>query len=107
MSVVCRGSVNLNRLILVGNFVFFSFISEMKAPSDYPKALFLLQGTDTIMYIVTAVVIYYYGGQNVTSPALGSTSPLISKIAYGIAIPTVSVLFLSLRAGILITLMIW
>lgn len=74
---------------LVGNFVFFSFISEMKVPSDYPKALFLLQSTDTMMYIVAAVVIYYYGGKSVTSPALGSTGPLISKIAYGIAIPTV------------------
>lgn len=97
-----RHHVNRN-CPLVGNFVFFSFISEMKAPSDYPKALFLLTGTDTSMYIVAAVVIYYYGGQNVTSPALGSTSPLISKIAYGIAIPTVSELFFSFTDSILIT----
>lgn len=61
----------------------------MKVPNDYPKALFLLQTTDTTMYIVTAVVIYYFGGKEVQSPALGSAGPLISKIAYGVAIPTV------------------
>lgn len=61
----------------------------MKTPTDYPKTLYMLQFTDTSMYVVAAVVIYYYGGREVKSPALGSTSPLISKIAYGIAIPTV------------------
>lgn len=68
---------------------FFGFISEMEIPTDYPKTLYMLQATDTSMYVITAVVIYYYGGKEVESPALGSTSPLISKIAYGIAIPTV------------------
>lgn len=67
----------------------------MKAPSDYPKALYLLQTTDTSMYIVSSVVIYYYGGKNVTSPALGSAGPLISKIAYGVSIPTVRSTYLS------------
>ena len=61
----------------------------MQVPTDYPKALFLLQTTDTTMYIVTAVVIYYFGGREVQSPALGSAGPVISKIAYGVAIPTV------------------
>ncbi|PLB51048.1 amino acid transporter [Aspergillus steynii IBT 23096] len=72
-----------------GHVAFFGFISEMETPTDYPKTLYLLQGTDTSMYVVTAVVIYYYGGKEVKSPALGSTSLLISKIAYGIAIPTI------------------
>jgi hypothetical protein len=64
----------------------------MKTPSDYPKTLYMLQFTDTIMYLVAAVVIYRYGGEAVASPALGSTGPLMSKIAYGIAIPTVGAL---------------
>ncbi|KAH8429636.1 uncharacterized protein LDX57_007308 [Aspergillus melleus] len=72
-----------------GHVAFFGFISEMKTPTDYPKTLYMLQITDTSMYVVTAVVIYYYGGKDVKSPALGSTSPLIAKIAYGIAIPTI------------------
>ena len=72
-----------------GHVAFFSFISELKKPEDYPKALFLLQGADTSMYVLVAIVIYCYAGERVTSPALGSTSPLLRKIAYGVAIPTI------------------
>ncbi|KAA8649321.1 uncharacterized protein ATNIH1004_005222 [Aspergillus tanneri] len=72
-----------------GNVAFFGFISELKDPKEYPKALALLQGTDTILYIVVAVVIYVYAGDEVTSPALGSASPVVRKVAYGIALPTI------------------
>lgn len=41
------------------------------------------------MYLIVAVVTYRYAGASVASPALGSTSPLLQKIAYGIAIPTI------------------
>ena len=72
-----------------GHVAFFGFISEMEVASDYPKALFMLQGFDTILYIVSAIVIYRYGGESVQSPALGSTGPIVSKVAYGIAAPTI------------------
>jgi hypothetical protein len=36
-------------------------------------------------------VIYYYAGPLVASPALGSASPLVSKICFGIALPTIVV----------------
>ena len=68
---------------------FFSFISELKNPKDFPKALALLQVSDITMYIVVAVVVYCYGGNDVASPALGAAGPVVKKIAYGIAIPTV------------------
>ena len=73
-----------------GHVAFFSFISELKDPNDYPKALFFLQGWDISMYIVAAIVIYRYGGPDVSSPSLGSTAPVVQKVAYGIALPTVS-----------------
>lgn len=41
------------------------------------------------MYIIVAIVTYRYAGTDVASPALGSTSPLLRKLAYGIAIPTI------------------
>lgn len=63
----------------------------MKVPTDYPKTLYLLQITDTSMYVVAAVVIYIYGGKDVKSPALSSTHPITAKVAYGIAIPTVRI----------------
>lgn len=72
-----------------GHVAFFSFISELKKPEEYPKSLFLLQGVDTSMYIIAAIVIYRYAGADVASPALGSTKPIIQKVAYGIAIPTI------------------
>jgi hypothetical protein len=40
------------------------------------------------MYIIASVVIYYYAGTNVASPALDSASPIIRKVAYGAATPT-------------------
>jgi len=68
---------------------FFSFISELKDPKEFPKALALLQVCDITMYIVVAVVVYRYGGVGVASPALGAAGPLVKKITFGLAIPTV------------------
>ncbi|KAI5818690.1 amino acid transporter [Pyronema omphalodes] len=72
-----------------GHVAFFTLFSEMKRPQDFHKALLTLQISDTLLYTVTAIVIYYYTGDKVTSPALGSTSVLLAKIAYGFAIPTI------------------
>jgi hypothetical protein len=41
--------------------------------------------------MLISVVIYYYAGPLVASPALGSASPLVSKICFGIALPTIIV----------------
>ena len=50
----------------------------------------MLQITDTSLYVVAAVVIYYYAGSGVTSPALGSAAPdVVKKVGWGIAIPTI------------------
>lgn len=68
---------------------FFGLLAEMREPRDFPKALYMLQTFEIIFYTVAAVVIYYYAGQDVTSPALGSAGPVLKKVAYGIAIPTV------------------
>lgn len=42
-------------------------------------------------YALVAIVIYYYGGADVESPALSSIPPLFAKIAYGLAFPTIVV----------------
>lgn len=49
----------------------------------------MLQGFEIALYVAASVVIYYYVGNGVTSPAFGSAGPLMAKIAYGIAIPTI------------------
>ena len=43
------------------------------------------------MYLLFAIICYRYAGPTVASPALGSTSILLRKIGYGIAIPTIVV----------------
>lgn len=73
-----------------GHAAFFGIMAELEDPRDYPKAICLLQGLDISLYIIAAIVIYRFTGADVASPALGSAGPLISKIAYGIALPTVS-----------------
>lgn len=72
-----------------GHVTFFSFISEMKEPGKYMKALYLLQGVDVSLYLIVAVVTYRYAGADVASPALGSTSGILPKLAYGIGVPTI------------------
>ena len=72
---------------------FFGLLAEMEEPRDFPKALIMLQTFEIVFYTVAAVVIYYYVGQEVTSPALGSAGPVLKKVAYGIAIPTVCLVF--------------
>ncbi|KAJ5754475.1 Amino acid transporter transmembrane [Penicillium manginii] len=73
----------------VSHNTFFTFIAELKDPKDFPKALALLQTVDMTLYIIAAVVIYRFAGADVTSPALGSAGPLIARIAYGVALPTI------------------
>ncbi|KAI5468162.1 transmembrane amino acid transporter protein-domain-containing protein [Mariannaea sp. PMI_226] len=68
---------------------FFTFMAELKNPKDFPKALALLQTIDISLYIITSVVIYRYVGEDVKSPALSSAGATVSKICYGVALPTI------------------
>ncbi|PLN86022.1 transmembrane amino acid transporter protein-domain-containing protein [Aspergillus taichungensis] len=68
---------------------FFNIMAELKDPKDFTKALALTQSLDISLYLIAAVVIYYYVGDDVPSPALGAAGPVVSKVAYGIALPTI------------------
>ncbi|SPQ24395.1 9e913667-6668-4786-bfba-0f1c4a68793d [Thermothielavioides terrestris] len=73
-----------------GHSCFFSVMSELKQPNDWPKALMLLQLSDTVLYIVVSVVIYVYVGPDVPSPALSAAgSVVVRKVIWGIAMPTI------------------
>ncbi|KAJ5218171.1 uncharacterized protein N7498_000270 [Penicillium cinerascens] len=72
-----------------GHAAFFGLMAELKDPRDFTKSLCLLQGFDISLYLVASVVIYRYAGDGVTSPALGSASPVVAKVAYGLALPTI------------------
>lgn len=79
-----------------GHVSFFAFISEFKNPQEFPKALYVLQFADTALYITASIVIYYYAWDpvkgGIASPAIGAiANNTVLRIAWGIAIPTVSV----------------
>ncbi|KAI4914193.1 hypothetical protein J4E85_010705 [Alternaria conjuncta] len=76
---------------VTGHVAFFSFQSELEDPRDFRKALIFEQGIAVTFYMLISVIIYYYAGPLVASPALGSASPLVSKICFGIALPTIIV----------------
>ncbi|EPQ55513.1 hypothetical protein GLOTRDRAFT_60231 [Gloeophyllum trabeum ATCC 11539] len=72
-----------------GHVAFLTFISEMKDPRDFPKALYALQIADTTLYLIVGIVVYAFTGANTVSPALGNTGRTLRKVAYGIALPTI------------------
>lgn len=72
-----------------GHVAFLTFISEMKRPVDFPKALYALQIADTTLYLVVGIVVYAFAGANTVSPALGNTGATLRRVAYGIALPTI------------------
>lgn len=70
-----------------GTPAFFSIASEMCDPRHYTKALVVCQTVISTAYIVVGIVVYYYCGTYVSSPALGSAGPVVKKVADGIALP--------------------
>lgn len=72
-----------------GHVAWLSFISEFRHPEEFPKALVLLQSIDTTLYVIAALVIYRFAGESVPAPALNANSPIVSKVAWGIAMPTI------------------
>lgn len=70
-----------------GTPAFFSIVSEMREPKHYTRSLIICQSVVTITYITIGIVVYYYCGSYVASPALGSAGRLVKKICYGFALP--------------------
>lgn len=67
----------------------FSFMDEMHTPKDYIKSVWALGLIEIFIYTVTGALVYVFVGSNVESPALLSASHLVSRIAFGVAIPVV------------------
>lgn len=68
----------------------------MRDPKYYTRSLIICQGSVTAVYITIGVVVYYFCGSYVASPALGSAGATMKKISYGFAIP-----------GLLVTVMLF
>ncbi|KAI1832567.1 hypothetical protein DTO013E5_9774 [Penicillium roqueforti] len=79
-----------------GTPAFFSIVSEMRDPKYYTRSLIICQSSVTAVYVTIGVVVYYYCGSYVASPALGSAGDTMKKVSYGFAIP-----------GLLVTVMLF
>ncbi|KAL2829361.1 putative amino acid transporter [Aspergillus pseudoustus] len=81
--------------------IYFSIAAEMREPRHFTRSLVIAQIVSTLIYATIGIVVYYYCGSYVASPALGSAGPLIKKVAYGIALPglmVTSTLFIHLSS---------
>ncbi|KAI1389116.1 transmembrane amino acid transporter protein-domain-containing protein [Hypoxylon trugodes] len=83
--------------VAVSNIVFaysfaicqFSFMDEMHTPKHFVKSIWALGLIEIFIYTLTGALIYAFVGQGVKSPSLLSAGTLISKIAFGIALPVI------------------
>lgn len=66
---------------------YFNIISEMRNPRVYSRSVFMSQGFITAIYIAIGIVVYYFCGSYVASPALGSAGDTMKKVCYGLALP--------------------
>lgn len=85
--IQAMGAINSFIFAYAGTPGFFAIISEMREPKDYNKAMFTCQGVMTATYLLVGIVVYYYCGSFVASPALGSAGPLLKRVCYGLALP--------------------
>jgi amino acid transporter len=70
-----------------GTPAFFQIAAEMREPRHYTRSLLTCQSIVTVTYITIGIVVYYYCGSYVASPALGSAGVLMKKVCYGFALP--------------------
>ncbi|KAF2166681.1 hypothetical protein M409DRAFT_23312 [Zasmidium cellare ATCC 36951] len=70
-----------------GTPAFFSIVSEMREPRQYGRSMAICQTIVTVLYLAIGIVVYYYCGSYVASPALGSAGTLFKRICYGLALP--------------------
>ncbi len=67
----------------------YSFMAEMHTPSDYVKSITMLGIIEIILYTLTGAIIYSFVGVDVSSPAILSGPKVISRVAFGIALPVI------------------
>ncbi|KAI0019431.1 transmembrane amino acid transporter protein-domain-containing protein [Xylariomycetidae sp. FL0641] len=92
-----EGTTFVKAFIAITNIIFaysfaicqFSFMDEMHTPRDFVKSIWALGIIEIIIYTLTGALIYSFVGPEVRSPALLSAGPLLSKVAFGIALPVI------------------
>jgi hypothetical protein len=83
--------IALSNIIFAYSFALcqFSFMDEMHTPTDFPKSVWALGLAEIFIYTITGALVYAFVGQDVQSPALLSAGHLLSRVAFGIALPVI------------------
>ena len=66
-----------------------SLMAEMHTPTDFMKSVWSISVIEVSIYTITGATLYAFVGEGVRSPALLSANPLISSIAFGVALPVI------------------
>lgn len=61
--------------------VYLPIIAEMRQPRDYRKAVIPVGIMVGSIYLAVSLVVYYYCGQWIATPSLGSAGPTIKKVS--------------------------
>jgi hypothetical protein len=88
---VAEAFIAISNIVFAYSFALcqFSFMDEMHTPAHYDKAILTLGVFEIALYTLTGALVYSFVGPDVRSPALLSAGPLVSKVAFGIAIPVI------------------
>lgn len=81
-------AVSSQLFALCGTASFFTVHAEMKHQEKFLTSLLIGQGFIIFNYVALACVVYGAVGQYVAAPVLGTAGPLIMKIAYAVALPS-------------------
>ncbi|RCK57959.1 N amino acid transport system protein [Candida viswanathii] len=74
----------------VGQITYPSFISQMKQPKDFKKALVVVTICELVTFALAGSIVYVYiGNAYITAPAFGSLVGNFKKIAFSFALPTI------------------
>jgi hypothetical protein len=84
-------------MVAINNIVFAysfapaipSFMNEMHTPTDYTKSVYAIGIIEIFLYTLIGSLVYAFVGKDVQSPALLSAGPLMSRIAFGVALPVI------------------
>ncbi|KAG6019729.1 hypothetical protein E4U41_003127 [Claviceps citrina] len=92
-----EGATFSEAFVAVSNIIFafsfaigqFSFMDEMHTPSEYMKSIWASCFIQIAIYTLTGALCYAFVGSTIQSPALLSAGPIISKVAFGVALPVI------------------
>ncbi|KAL9065761.1 MAG: hypothetical protein Q9157_007371 [Trypethelium eluteriae] len=74
-----------------GHVAFIGFISELRSPATFPKALAVTEVAAAVYYCVIAALVYHFAGDAVASPAINSAPAHWRLAAWCVAMPTIVV----------------